>query len=41
MANMSFQFPIGEHRFDQISRGATDIIRQDLVGVLFPRMCNY
>ena len=41
MANMGFQLPIGEHRFDQIPRGVTDIIRQDLVGVSCPRMCNY
>ena len=41
MANMGFQLPIGEHRFDHVPRSVADIIWQDLVGVSFRRMCNY
>ena len=41
MANMGFQLPIGEHRFDHVSHGVADIIWQDLVGVSFSRICNH
>ena len=41
IVNMGLELPIGDHRFAQHPQCVADITRQDLVGVSFPRMCNY